>query len=77
MTNFINDLNKLVNTIDKVDRILTQKPRVKYITKKFTEIEIETLLMALECFDDNEAENGDEFGYRPIIKKLESKLRAV
>lgn len=60
--------------------MLTEKPnrtRTKYITKKFTEIEIETLLMALECFDDNEAENGDEFGYRPIIKKLESKLRAV
>jgi len=80
MTNFFNDLNKMVNTINKVDKILNEKPKrpkTKYITKRFTEKEIETLLMALECFDDNEADNGDEWGYRPIIKKLDTKLRTV
>jgi len=79
MTNFFNDLNKLVNTIDKVDRMLTEKPkrpRVKYITKKFTEDEVDTLLLALECFYDNESQN-DDYGYCKKIKKLENKLRTV
>ncbi len=40
---FINDLNKLVNTIDKVDKMLTEKPkrtRTKSFTKQFTETPI-------------------------------------
>lgn len=78
MANFFNDLNKLVNTIDKVDRMLTQKPkrpRTKYITKRFTEDEIDTLLMALECFYDNESQN-DSDGYCKKIKKLQIKFRS-
>lgn len=36
MANFISDLNKLVNTIQKIDKLLTEKPkpRVKSKSKK-------------------------------------------
>jgi hypothetical protein len=46
MANFLNDLNKMVNTIQKVDKLLSEKPkrpRTKYITKKFTEKELKYL----------------------------------
>ena len=29
MANFLNDLNKLVNTIQKLDKLLTEKPKPK------------------------------------------------
>ena len=31
---FINDLNKLVNTIQKIDKLLTEKPKPKPKSKK-------------------------------------------
>jgi|GEM_PF-2034272 len=46
MGNFFNDLNKMVNTIQKVDKLLTEKPKrakTKYITKRFTEEEFKIL----------------------------------
>lgn len=33
MGNFINDLNKMVNTIQKVDKFLTEKPKRKRINR--------------------------------------------
>jgi hypothetical protein len=46
MTNFLNDLNKLVNTVQKVDKLLTEKPkraRIKLHNVKFTADEISFL----------------------------------
>lgn len=33
MTKLINDLNKLVNTIQKIDKLLTEKPKRRKKTK--------------------------------------------
>lgn len=33
MSKFINDLNKLVNTIQKIDKLLTEKPKSKKKSK--------------------------------------------
>lgn len=74
MSNIFNDLNKMVNTIQKVDRLLSEKPKTKYITKRFTEDEMHTLLMALDCFYDNESQE-DEFDYCKKIKILKNKLK--
>mgnify|MGYP006268505909 CR=1 FL=1 len=34
MSKFISDINKLVNTIQKADKLLTEKPKRKRITKE-------------------------------------------
>ena len=34
MANFIADLNKMVNTIQKIDKLLSEKPKPKVKTKK-------------------------------------------
>ena len=52
MTNIFNDLNKMVNTIQKVDKLLSEKPKTKYITKRFTEEEIDYLLDQLYRVED-------------------------
>lgn len=46
MANFLNDLNKMVNTIQKVDKLLTEKPkrtRVQLHNVKFTKQELSFL----------------------------------
>jgi hypothetical protein len=46
MSNIINDLNKLVNTVQKVDKLLTEKPkkpRIKTAAQKKADIESERL----------------------------------
>ncbi len=76
MTNFFNDLNKLVNTIDKVDRMLTEKPkrpRVKYITKRFTEDEIDFLLDQLNRVSDFDNSIEEE----KLLKILKNKLGKI
>lgn len=40
MGNIFNDLNKLVNTVQKVDKLLTEKPKKKSITVPLSEKEI-------------------------------------
>ena len=43
MANIFNDLNKMVNTIQKVDKLLSEKPkreRIKTISINFTEKEL-------------------------------------
>ena len=44
------------------------------ISVKLTPEEINTLLMALECFYDNESQQ-DDFGYCEKIKLLQNKLK--
>lgn len=45
MANIFNDLNKLVNTVQKVDKLLTEKPKRKRIkTISLTEREVKMLI---------------------------------
>ena len=55
MSNIFNDLNKMVNTIQKVDKLLSEKPkrtRTLYVTKRFTQEEIDYLLDQLYRVED-------------------------
>jgi hypothetical protein len=54
MKNIFNDLNKLVNTVQKVDKLLTEKPKnTKYINKRFTIEEYETLQNMVRVYHSN------------------------
>ncbi len=56
MANIFNDLNKLVNTVQKVDKLLTEKPkrtRTKSFTKQFTEKELNLLSLSLHYYHSN------------------------
>jgi F0F1-type ATP synthase delta subunit len=56
MANIFTDLNKLVNTVQKVDKLLTEKPkrkRTKLITKQFTEEEFELLQNMIRVYHSN------------------------
>jgi hypothetical protein len=73
MANIFSDLNKLVNTIDKVDKLLTEKPkrtRTLYITKRFTEQELEYLLDQLYRTEDFEMDKNERTIHNKLINKL-------
>ena len=56
MTNIFNDLNKMVNTIQKVDKLLSEKPkrnRTLHITKRFTQEEYELLQNMVKVYHSN------------------------
>jgi predicted DNA-binding protein YlxM (UPF0122 family) len=55
MSNIFNDLNKLVNTVQKVDKLLTEKPkrtRTMYFTKRFTLEEVNFLYHTLQRVEE-------------------------
>lgn len=56
---FISDLNKLVNTIDKVDKLLTEKPKKKSIMVPLSEKEILIL------------QEWHKYIYEPLMKKCD------
>ena len=71
MSNIFNDLNKLVNTVQKVDKLLSEKPKTQYITKRFTEDEIDFLysqLCRVEDFEHTDKEWS-------LLTKLKKKLQ--
>jgi hypothetical protein len=73
MANIFSDLNKLVNTIDKVDKLLTEKPkstRTLYITKRFTEEELEYLLDQLYRTEDFEMSKSERTMHNKLLNKL-------
>jgi hypothetical protein len=73
MANIFSDLNKLVNTIDKVDKLLTEKPkrtRTLYVTKRFTEEELEYLLDQLYRTEDFEMDKSERTIHNKLINKL-------
>jgi len=70
MSNIFNDLNKMVNTIQKVDRLLTEKPKTKYITKRFTLEEVNFLYSQLCRVEDFE-HTDEEWS---LLTKLKKKL---
>lgn len=47
MKNFITDLNKMVNTIQKVDKLLTEKPKRKRIKRDKIDFHLYNLMEAL------------------------------
>lgn len=65
MTNFLNDLNKMVNTIQKVDKLLTEKPkrtRTTLYNVKLTKQELSFLRHVVnfygeECYNMDKEEN--------------------
>ncbi len=73
MSNIFNDLNKLVNTVQKVDKLLTEKPKRKrttYITKRFTQDELDYLSSQLERVADFEMDNKEEQMWNKLRNKL-------
>ena len=52
MANIFNDLNKLVNTVQKVDKLLSDKPKQSRFTKSFSLDEVNYLFELLRNQDD-------------------------
>jgi len=71
MANIFNDLNKLVNTVQKVDKLLSEKPKTQYITKRFTEKEIDFLYSQLCRVEDFEHTDEEWSLLTKLKKKLE------
>ncbi len=76
MGNIFNDLNKLVNTVQKVDKLLSEKPkrpRTKYITIRFTEKELQFISKYIGYYHSNNywRMNEEEL---TIYKNLKNKL---
>jgi hypothetical protein len=75
MSNIFNDLNKLVNTVQKVDKLLTEKPkRSRFITKRFTEEEYKLLQNMIQVYHSNYhfRMSQDELNlYKKIIYQLD------
>jgi hypothetical protein len=70
MANIFSDLNKLVNTVQKVDKLLSEKPKTQYITKRFTEEELEYLLDQLYRTEDFEMDKSERTIHNKLINKL-------
>jgi hypothetical protein len=73
MSNIFNDLNKLVNTVQKVDKLLTEKPkrtRVKTTSVSLTQKEINYLVEHLSSLKNFEVDEDDVPAIRSIINKL-------
>ena len=74
MSNIFNDLHKMVYTIQKVDRLLTEKPkrtRTTYFTKRFTLEEVNFLYSQLCRVEDFE-HTDEEWS---LLTKLKKKLK--
>ena len=74
MSNIFNDLNKLVNTVQKVDKLLSEKPkraRTLYITKRFTEDELEYLYLTIKKIErDYQVDEKSKEMNKKLLKKL-------
>lgn len=75
MANFLNDLNKMVNTIQKVDKLLTEKPnrtRTKLYNVKLTGKEVAFLRHMINYYGE-ECYNMDEEDTK-MYNKINNKL---
>jgi len=73
MTNIFNDLNKMVNTIQKVDRLLTEKPkrtRIKTTSVSLTQKEINYLVEHLGSLKNFEIDPDDIPACRSVYNKV-------
>jgi hypothetical protein len=71
MANIFNDLNRLVNTIDKVDKLLTKKPKTQYFTKRFTEEELDYLYFTIIKIErDYQVDEKSKLMHKKLLKKF-------
>ena len=71
MTNIFNDLNKMVNTIQKVDRLLTDKPkRTRTTSVSLTQKEINYLVEHLGSLKNFEIDPDDIPACRSVYNKM-------
>jgi hypothetical protein len=66
-----NDLNKLVKTVQMVDKLLTEKPKTHYFTKRFTEKELDYMYLTLKKIERDYILDEKS---KLIHKKLEKKF---
>jgi len=71
---FINDLNKMVNTINKVDKMLTEKPkrpRTKSYRVSFTQDELDYLYCMIKKIErDYDVDEHCQEIHKKLLKKL-------
>ena len=75
MSNIFNDLNKLVNTVQKVDKLLTEKPKKTTPTKSIplTNEERKYIRKLLEHAEFTQYGCTDK--YTPLIQTLLNKIK--
>jgi hypothetical protein len=80
MSNIFNDLNKLVNTVQKVDRLLTEKPKrtsVKTKSVSLTEDELNRIMMwFLQC-DEQLSQMVDYRPHHRLYEKIKQNWRKI
>ena len=78
MSNIINDLNKLVNTVQKVDRLLTEKPkRTRTKSVSLTEDELNRIMMwFLQC-DEELSKMVDYRTHHRLYEKIKQNWREI
>jgi ABC-type bacteriocin/lantibiotic exporter with double-glycine peptidase domain len=75
MSNIFNDLNKLVNTVQKVDKLLTEKPkRTRTKSVSLVEDELDIIYDALTIYYKNESDALDLKDKEELMYRI-SKLR--
>jgi len=77
MGNIFNDLNKLVNTVQKVDKLLTEKPkRTRIKSVSFTKEEISMInTLSVVYLHEHQDEWIEETPHIKIIKSLIEKTK--
>jgi hypothetical protein len=78
MSNIFNDLNKLVNTVQKVDKLLTEKPKQVRFNKSFTLEEVNFLHHTLQRVEEYWMGVADDEFYHQrsvMIDKLKKKFK--
>jgi len=66
-----NDLNKLVKTVHMVDKLLTEKPKTQYITKRFTEEELDYLYLTIKKIErDYQVDEKSKLMHKKLLNKL-------
>ncbi len=76
MANFITDLNKMVNTIQKVDKLLTDKPKRKRIKSIiFTNQEKHMIKVMCEYWLSGTDEELQDGGEPLICKNILNKIK--
>jgi len=66
-----NDLNKLVKTVHMVDKLLTEKPKTQYVTKRFTEEELDYLYLTIKKIErDYQVDEKSKLMNKKLLNKL-------
>jgi predicted component of type VI protein secretion system len=78
MSNIFNDLNKLVNTVQKVDKLLTEKPkRTRTKSVSLTEDELNRIMQwFLQC-DEELSKMVDYRSHHRLYEKIKQNWREI